>query len=105
MHGGSCDTFQSGQARQSAIAGHRLQVVGHTETKPVGGDAQELSVLRANAVRAFLANAKGGKLPASTLSAAGYGDADPAASGPTPDAQKKNRRIEIVILPADDEVH
>jgi chemotaxis protein MotB len=33
------------------------------------------------------------------LGAAGYADFDPAASNDTPDGQKQNRRIEIVVEP------
>ena len=42
---------------------------------------------------------KAGMNPASLI-ASGAGDSDPVADNATPDGQKANRRIEIVVLPA-----
>ncbi len=98
------------------------QVVGHTDNAAYGGaykDNVGLSVMRAREVYDFLTRdpaaapkkgAKppgkdepiGGGLPAERWSAAGYGDLDPVAGtreNQTPEERKRNRRVEIAILP------
>lgn len=98
------------------------QVIGHTDNAPYGGafkDNVGLSVMRAREVYEFLtrdpnaapkkpgAPAKkdepvGGGLPTALWSAAGYGDLDPIAGtreNQTPEEKKRNRRVEIAILP------
>ncbi len=89
-------------AQPAWLKGKPVEVVGHTEMKP-GGDPIEISVLRARAVASFLASDKGGKLPPGLLSATGRGDGDPVAPPSSPDAAKRNRRVDIVVLSADDE--
>ncbi|MFI5300044.1 MAG: OmpA family protein [Polyangiales bacterium] len=88
------------------------QVIGHTDNAPYGGKFKDnvgLSVMRAREVYEFLTatpdaakKRDGGSLPVDHWSAAGYGDLDPVAG--TREAQsgeekKKNRRVEIAILP------
>lgn len=96
------------------------QVIGHTDNAPYGGafkDNVGLSVMRAREVYEFLTRdpnaapkkpvAKkdepiGGGLPLDRWSAAGYGDLDPVAGTretQSPDEKKRNRRVEIAILP------
>lgn len=94
------------------------QVIGHTDNAPYGGafkDNVGLSVMRAREVYQFLtasseapagkkgkAAEPGGGLPADHWSAAGYGDLDPVAGtrdAQTPEEKKRNRRVEIAILP------
>ncbi|MBI2389843.1 MAG: OmpA family protein [Deltaproteobacteria bacterium] len=95
------------------------QVIGHTDNAPYGGGFKDnvgLSVMRAREVYEFLTRdpsaapkkpAKkdepvGGGLPADRWSAAGYGDLDPIAGtreSQTPEEKKRNRRVEIAILP------
>ncbi|GAC1351975.1 MAG: hypothetical protein NVSMB1_10240 [Polyangiales bacterium] len=87
------------------------QVIGHTDNAPYGGQFKDnvgLSVMRAREVYQFLVttpDAKkkdGGGLPPDRWSAAGYGDLDPVSGTRTeqnPDAKKRNRRVEIAILP------
>ncbi len=96
------------------------QVIGHTDNAPYGGSFKDnvgLSVMRAREVYEFLTRdpnaapkkpvAKkdepvGGGLPLDRWSAAGYGDLDPVAGTretQTPDEKKRNRRVEIAILP------
>lgn len=96
------------------------QVIGHTDNAPYGGSFKDnvgLSVMRAREVYEFLTrdpNAApkkpapkkdepvGGGLPADRWSAAGYGDLDPVAGTretQTPEEKKRNRRVEIAILP------
>ncbi len=87
------------------------QVVGHTDNAPYGGQFKDnvgLSVMRAREVYNFLTTVPDGKkkdgggLPVDHWSAAGYGDLDPVAGSrenQTTDEKKKNRRVEIAILP------
>ncbi len=95
------------------------QVIGHTDNSPYGGafkDNVGLSVMRAREVYSFLTrdpsaapkkgakkdDALGGGLPADKWSAAGYGELDPVAGSKetqTPEEKKRNRRVEIAILP------
>ncbi len=88
------------------------QVVGHTDNQPYAGQFKDnvgLSVMRAREVYQFLTTApdaakkkEGGGLPSGNWSAAGYGDLDPVAGSKdqqTLDERKKNRRVEIAILP------
>jgi len=98
------------------------QVVGHTDNSPYGGafkDNVGLSVMRAREVYDFLTrdpNAApkkgapapkkdeplGGGLPSERWSASGYGELDPIAGNKesqTPEEKKRNRRVEIAILP------
>jgi len=75
-------------------------VAGHTDNVPIKTKKfrsnWELSTQRAVEVTRLLV--EGGMKPAQ-LGAAGYADFDPAASNDTPDGQKQNRRIEIVVEP------
>ena len=90
------------------------QVVGHTDNAPYAGQFKDnvgLSVMRAREVYQFLTTApdttkkppkEGGGLPAEHWSAAGFGDLDPVAGSrdqQNVDEKKKNRRVEIAILP------
>lgn len=77
-------------------------VVGHTDNTNLAkgskfADNLELSTARGVTVTRFLI--KAGMNPASLI-ASGAGDSDPVADNATPDGQKANRRIEIVVLPA-----
>jgi chemotaxis protein MotB len=75
-------------------------VAGHTDNVPIKTKKfrsnWELSTQRAVEVTGLLV--EGGMKP-SQLGAAGYADFDPAASNDTPEGQKQNRRIEIVVEP------
>jgi chemotaxis protein MotB len=90
------------------------QVVGHTDNSPYAGKFKDnvgLSVMRAREVYQFLTTAPdptakppadGGGLPRVNWSAAGFGELDPISGtvdSQTPDDKKKNRRVEIAILP------
>jgi outer membrane protein OmpA-like peptidoglycan-associated protein len=74
--------------------GLKVQVEGYTDS--VGGDAynQKLSENRANAVHDFLV-ANG--VPATNVSAAGYGKADPVADNGTAAGRQQNRRVNMVV--------
>ena len=75
-----------------------LQVGGHTDKLPIS-TAQfpsnwELSTGRAlSVVRYFVEQG----IPAGRLSAAGYGEYEPVDAADTPDAYRKNRRIELKL--------
>jgi len=92
----------------------RFLVVGHTDNqdiaKPKPGatapttafvDNWQLSTERALTVTRVLVTA--GMDPKAVI-AAGVGDHDPVASNATPDGRAKNRRIEIALLPAINEL-
>jgi len=77
-----------------AHPGLTLQIEGYTDS--VGGDDynQQLSEQRAESVRDFLAQEG---VPASSITAKGFGKADPVASNDTPEGRQRNRRVEIVV--------
>jgi OOP family OmpA-OmpF porin len=72
--------------------GVRVSVEGHTDS--VGADAynQGLSERRAESVRRVLIE-KG--VPASRLTATGFGESRPVASNDTEDGRRMNRRVEL----------
>jgi chemotaxis protein MotB len=78
------------------LSDRRFQVAGHTD--PTGSDALNwrLSVARAVAVVETLV-ADG--VPAKNLSAGGYGPHMPVASNDTDEGKKRNRRVELLLLP------
>lgn len=80
-------------------------VAGHTDNVPISGKRfasnWALSTARAVEVVAYLQ--KQGVQP-EKLAAAGYGEFDPVAPNDTEEGQAKNRRIEIVLMPALDEL-
>ncbi len=75
-------------------------VEGHTDNEPIKYSGWEsnwaLSTARANSVVYYLE--KKGVEPAH-LAAIGYGEHRPVASNETPEGRRKNRRVEIAILP------
>ncbi len=87
------------------IEKRNLQVAGHTDNVPIQNSAfasnWELSCARALAVVHSLI-AQG--VPPDLLSAAGYGQFDPAGSNDTPIGRQGNRRTEIVLQPNIDEL-
>lgn len=83
-----------------AQAGVRFVVLGHTSNAPfksdLAHDNTELSLAHALAVARVLIAAG---IPAADVSADGRGDLDPIAPNSTADGKRKNRRIEIVLVP------
>jgi outer membrane protein OmpA-like peptidoglycan-associated protein len=77
-----------------AHPGLSLQIEGHTDS--VGGDDfnQQLSERRADSVRDFLAEQG---VPASSITAHGFGKMQPVASNDTPEGRQRNRRVELVV--------
>lgn len=89
----------------STIDGREFQVAGHTDDEPKKvmkfKDNWELSTARALSVLKFLLESG---VPASVLSATGYGQQQPVAGNDTEQGRAKNRRIEIVLVPNLDEL-
>jgi outer membrane protein OmpA-like peptidoglycan-associated protein len=77
-----------------AHPGLMLQIEGHTDS--VGSDEfnQRLSEQRADSVRDFLAEQG---VPASSITARGFGKTEPVASNDTPEGRQRNRRVEIIV--------
>ncbi|PRP92802.1 Peptidoglycan-binding protein ArfA [Enhygromyxa salina] len=86
-------------AALSSMKDQRIQVSGHTDNQPTKkskwADNWQLSTERALTVTRFLIEQ--GVVP-EHLSAAGYAEFDPVAKN-TKTGRKKNRRIELVLLP------
>ena len=82
-----------------------FQVAGHTDDVPIHtarfASNWELSTARATTVARYLLER--GMSPAH-LSAAGYADVQPVGANDTPEGRRQNRRIELVLLPALDEL-
>ena len=89
---------QLGLAKLSGIVlshpGLKLAIEGYTDTTGSAAFNQTLSEQRANAVRDYLVQQ--GLDPAS-VTAQGFGPANPVASNDTPHGRQQNRRVEIVI--------
>jgi chemotaxis protein MotB len=83
----------------------QFMVAGHTDAVPLKSaqyrNNRELSTARAVTVTQYLI--KAGMKP-ENLVAAGYGEHDPIASNKDPKGRQKNRRIDIVLLPALEEL-
>ena len=84
-----------------AMPDRRFLVVGHTDSSPLKGsiykDNWELSTARALTVVRVLVTAG---MKAQNLIPAGEGENDPVASNASTDGKQRNRRIEIILLPA-----
>src|ERR1700679_726924 len=104
---GKPDLLQSGYTViQKAIAAIRarfpnsiIQIAGHTDNVRVAPhaafkDNQELSLVRAQSVMAYLVRTG---MNANLLSAVGYGDTKPIAPNDSPENRAKNRRVELVV--------
>jgi chemotaxis protein MotB len=113
--------FDSGQAEVSepgqkilaqvapsllGLKGYTIEVAGHTDrTRVVNPETRErfptnweLSTARATNVVRFLEER--GKVPGSRLEAAGFAEFRPVAGNATADDRAKNRRIELILIPA-----
>lgn len=77
-----------------------VRVEGHTDDLPIHTAAYasnwELSTARATEVLRFLVER--GNVPASRMSAAGYGEFHPLAPNTSESARAKNRRVDLIIL-------
>jgi chemotaxis protein MotB len=105
---GSAELSDSARALLADIAAPLLElpqpirIEGHTDDTPIRTSRfrsnWELSTARATQVIAYLQNELG--LPASRLSAAGYGEFHPRVPNASPAARAENRRVDLVILNA-----
>lgn len=73
-------------------------IEGHTDSTGSVQMNQELSQKRAEAVKTYLV--ANNTLPANRIRATGYGPDRPLASNSTPDGRAINRRIDVLITPA-----
>jgi outer membrane protein OmpA-like peptidoglycan-associated protein len=89
---------QLGLAKLSGIVlshpGLKLAVEGYTDTTGTAAFNQTLSEQRANAVRDYLVQQG---LDAGSVTAQGFGPANPVAGNDTPQGRQQNRRVEIII--------
>jgi chemotaxis protein MotB len=105
---GSAELSDSARALLREIAAplselpHPVRVEGHTDDTPIRTSRfrsnWELSTARATEVIAYLVRDMG--LPATRLSAAGYGEFHPRVANASPEARAQNRRVDLVILNA-----
>lgn len=82
------------------FAGYQIEIVGHTDSIPVGHnhsykDNNELSTDRALSTFYYLVNEKG--LDPANIKYSGRGQYDPVATNETKEGRQQNRRIEIKI--------
>ena len=81
----------------AAVGIHGATVEGHTDSTGAEDYNQALSERRAQAVKAQFA-ASG--MPAAEVAAVGKGETDPIADNATEDGRAQNRRVVIVVTPA-----
>jgi len=97
--------------KDDTLSKRDFQVAGHTDNKAYRlgpfKDNWGLSVMRAREVLSFLVEPiadDGGGLSPARWSAAGYGDTDPVESNESKKGRQGNRRCELVVLPAIEEM-
>lgn len=81
----------------------KVVVDGYTDNVPIGAALRrggittnlDLSSRRADSVANFLVSQG---VAQGTVSAQGFGDANPVASNATPEGRAKNRRIEVTLV-------
>ena len=87
------------------VSGSQVAIEGHTDNVPIkysGWKSNwELSTARALSVLHDLVDDEG--IAPERLSAVGYGEFSPVADNASLQGRRKNRRVEIVILPAESE--
>ncbi len=72
----------------------RVVISGYADRTGPASHNQDLSVVRANAVRDYLVN---GGAPADMLVTTGYGESNPIADNSTATGRAANRRVELTI--------
>lgn len=85
---------QVAEALKTMPEGQKFVIEGHTDAR--GSDAmnQQLSVARAESVRAYLVTQG---VPADRVATIGHGESQPVADNTTSEGRANNRRVEIVI--------
>jgi len=87
------------------LSKRRIQVAAHTDAASPRNrefrDNWDLTVMQARAVLEVLVR---DRIDPRNLSAAGYGGSEPIASNDTEDGRRKNRRIELVMMPDANEI-
>ena len=78
-----------------ASYGYSVYVYGHTDDQGNPGYNQALSERRAGAVKSYLAQAG---IPEDIIESKGFGPSSPRVPGSSPEARRKNRRVEIGIV-------
>jgi outer membrane protein OmpA-like peptidoglycan-associated protein len=81
----------------AAYPDRNIVVEGHTDATGSDATNQDLSQRRADAVRTYL-EARG--VPAERMRAVGRGESTPIASNDTADGRANNRRVEVIVEPA-----
>lgn len=76
-----------------------IDVIGHTDNVGSVAFNQNLSEDRAESVASFI---RGRGVYAGRVATFGMGETQPVASNATPDGRAQNRRVELVIIPAQD---
>ena len=104
--------FEAGGNKLSTLAENRLDTVaqalaaypdrnivieGHTDATGSDATNQSLSQKRADAVREYLGR-RG--VPAERMQSIGRGESEPIASNDTPEGRANNRRVEVIVEPA-----
>ncbi|MDJ0847034.1 MAG: OmpA family protein [Myxococcota bacterium] len=84
-------------------AGHRIEVEGHTDDRPIGGSLAQVyptnwELAGARAARVVRLFEEAG-IEGSRLSAVSYGPKAPVASNDDEEGRARNRRIEVKLLP------
>jgi outer membrane protein OmpA-like peptidoglycan-associated protein len=79
-------------------ADHKMVVEGHTDSQGSESSNNELSQRRAQSVRDYLVS-RG--VPNEIISATGVGQHRPVADNKTADGRANNRRVEIIVQPAE----
>ncbi|MDP3722222.1 MAG: OmpA family protein [Candidatus Omnitrophota bacterium] len=78
-----------------------IRIEGHTDNVPIThsgwADNAALSLARANAVAEYLTQQRG--ISRDRMTIVGYGEERPIASNDTAQGRRKNRRVEVIILP------
>ena len=87
-------SFTDCQKQAKACEGVSIEVGGHTDSTGSAAGNKTLSDRRANAVMNYLTKAG---VPASSITAVGYGQDKPVATNDTADGKRQNRRIEFTV--------
>lgn len=82
-------------AALKTLGSQKLLVVGHTDASGNAGSNIQLSLARANAVKAYFA---GKGIDTSAMNTSGAGSTRPVAANNTPEGRARNRRIEFRVV-------